>query len=174
MAILLVDNYGSIFDSVYTNCLEPLVIHVTDSEDEHDPEHAGHYAACDYLARYGGLRRYDDGAPAQIVNTFIFRQPLERGPKALSLIAKEFEAPDDAGGMEQKLDAAFAAGYLECLSELSRSLKLKQDVRENIDVLRNVLQPITSQQYERFLEFSESVNNPERYGASSQEDGAAE
>lgn len=163
MAILLVDTYGSLFDSVYTNSLEPFVVHVTDSEDEHDPEHLAHYAACDYLARYGGLHRYDDGAPAEIIRTFIFRDPLERNSKALSLIAKEHKLSDDAGGAEQQLDAAFAAGYLECLSELSRSLQLKEDVGENIDVLRGILQPITTQQYERFLKFAESINDPERY-----------
>lgn len=174
MAILLVDSYGSIFDSVYTNCTEPLTVHITDSEDEHDPEHAGHYAACNFLAQYGGLRRYDDGAPSETVQTDIFRRPLERGSKALSLIAKEFQLPDDDSGAEQRMDAAFAAGYLECLSERSRSLQLKQDVNGNINALRNFLQPITSRQYERFLEFAESVNNPERYGALTQVDGAVE
>lgn len=160
MALLLVNIDRGLFGRVYTNSQEPFDVYVVDEDDKNDLNHAGDYAAYEYLVRHGGLKRFREGYnESDSPDTYIFEHPLKRHPDVTDLIAEVFRAKEPDTALQQQLDAAFAAGYLQCVAELNRSLRLEQKSRENISMINQFLTPILTTQYERFLKLVESLND---------------
>ena len=160
MAFLLVNLFRGIFEDIYTNSQDSFDVHVMDEDDRHDSDYSSYYAAYDYLIRYGSLQKMQAGGNPGTDPTdrsCIFQKPLARRPEAMELIDKYHQADGDAA--LQQLDAAFAAGYLECISEISQSLNLRQETHEDVSAAKKFLIPITTAQYERFVNFVESLND---------------
>lgn len=158
MAILIVDVYRGLVDGVYTSALEPLDVRVYDSDDKHDPERAHLYAACHYAVEHGGLKNcMYDGNKTYSGKEF---RALARLPETLSLITAENRLPEQDGGVEQQLDAAFAAGYLAAVSELNQTLcDLLERDKGAAQAAYQTLQRYMDRQYERFFDFCEKLNH---------------
>ena len=161
MAFLLVNLFRGIFEDIYTNSQDSFDVYVMDEDDRHNSDYSSYYAAYDYLARYGGLQKMGEGGNPGTDPTdrsYIFRIPLARRPEAMGLIDKYHQAEGDAA-FQQQLDAAFADGYLQCISEISQALNLRQETHEDVSAAKKFLIPITTAQYERFVDFVERLND---------------
>lgn len=85
---------------------------------------------------------------------------LARLPETLSLITAENRLPEQDGGVEQQLDAAFAAGYLAAASELNQTLcDLLESDKASAQTAYQTLQRYMDCQYERFFDFCEKLNH---------------
>ena len=157
MAHLIIEVYRGLVEGIYTSALEPLDVHIFDSDDEHDPEHAHLYAACRYAVEHGNLKNSMDDVGAHHPGKEF--PDLSRPPKALSLIAEENWLPEQDGGTEQQLDAAFAAGYLAAASEMNQALRdlLNRD-RSAAQAAYLTLQRYLDRLYERFFDLCEKLN----------------
>ncbi len=157
MAHLIIEVYRGLVEGAYTSALEPLDVHIFDSDDEHDPEHAHLYAACRYAVEHGNLKNcLDDVGACNTGNEF---PALSRPPEALSLIAEENWLPEQDGGTEQQLDAAFAAGYLAAASEMNQTLRdLLESDRGAAQAAYQTLQRYLDRHYKRFFDLCEELN----------------
>lgn len=171
MATLIIEMDGGLVNEIYSTLAEPLNIQVYETDDVHDPEHAHLYAACTYALQFGGMK-------AQFQRSHDHSDriwgSLERRRESAALVSDLRRASSPAGIREQELDAAFLAGYLEALGESNDFIDDQVAERRVSAESQKQFVRLLDRQMEKYFEFAERLNTPERYDGDRNEEGAGQ
>lgn len=173
MAQVIVEVYRGIVDGLHSNSIEDLHVRVFDSDDKNDPDRNHLYAAYNYAINHGGMVDHMDRASED--ERHLMEEPLIRPSEALSLIPEDNQSPIQDGGDRQRLDAAFAAGYLQAVGELNVFLQTQAARRaDRSHEVYQFLARFIDRQYGRYFDFCEDINAPSKFGPIPSKGGTAD